>query len=201
MNDLKETDDEFYECIEKLKTKYNEKPKQTIRALKSTINTIEAQEPSNSVMEDLSKHKQIIIMISLCIIIALIGLLRIETYPQYLFGLIFFIAGFFIGMYIPIFGLIFLFSHGGTGLGIMIYSLLGESLTSPILQDSPKNIYIYLGIGVVLLIITVFSIILFNVSATYREKRFSAYIPLILIIMVLIMSAIFPNIMYTIYAL
>ena len=42
-----------------------------------------------------------------------------EQFMMYFFGTVFFLAGLFIGLNVPVFGIIFLFSHGGSGFGII----------------------------------------------------------------------------------
>ena len=62
--------------------------------------------------------------IAYIVIIAILvfsGLLNFgESTAMHVFGIIFFLAGFFVGKSVPGFGLIFLFSHGGSGIGVMI---------------------------------------------------------------------------------
>ena len=70
----------------------------------------------------------------------------------YYFGLIFFLAGWFAGSAGPkVFGLFFLFSHGGTGLSFMIYSLCGDFIGNPRFTDSPHFMQY-----VIIVVVTIF---------------------------------------------
>jgi hypothetical protein len=122
------------------------------------------------------------ILIGSIIIILLVGLLPlktgdVESIPFYYFGFIFFIAGFFIGTSIPGFGIIFLFSHGMTGLGLMTVPTLLNIINNPYMTDNPKNIYIYLGVICVLFAVAVIKTIidslnkLKNISFSYKKTN------------------------------
>ena len=122
------------------------------------------------------------ILIGSIIIILLVGLLPLKTgdiecIPFYYFGFIFFIAGFFIGTSIPGFGIIFLFSHGLTGLGLMTVPLLLNITNNPYMTDNPKNIYIYLGVICALFAVAVIKTIidslnkLKNISFSHKKTN------------------------------
>ena len=111
------------------------------------------------------------IMIGLIVIILLMGLLDLKTgsyelMPIYYFGFIFFIAGCYVGTTSP-FGIIFLFSHGGTGLGLMTVPVIASVLKNPIITENPNRVYMYLGIAAAAVIFAVIKAIM---CAT-REKN------------------------------
>lgn len=121
------------------------------------------------------------ILIGSIIIILLVGLLPlklgdIECIPFYYFGFIFFIAGFFIGTSIPGFGIIFLFSHGMVGLGLMTGPTLLNIINNPYMTDNPKNIYIYLGVICVLFAVAVIKTIIDSIKNLKNISNTSRYV-------------------------
>lgn len=97
---------------------------------------------------------------------------------MYFFGTVFFLAGLFIGLNGPIFGIIFLFSHGGAGLGIMCFSKIKGILDSPLMTDGPSNLQYLLATGAGLIVAGIISTIFYNVSKKIRDQKYS--LPIIL---------------------
>ena len=103
---------------------------------------------------------------------------------------IFFIGGLLIGLFIEKFGLIFLFSHGMTGLGLMLGIELSGLLTSPFISDAPIYIYISLGIILLLIILGLITTILYNLSDALKDNEYFIFIPLILFGIALLIAVI-----------
>ena len=118
---------------------------------------------------------------------------------MWFFGYIFFIAGHFIGMYVPIFGLIFLFSHSITGLSIMNASIIEPILKNPIMQDNPKNVFIYISIVIGIYIIATLLVILHNLSSKLKEKKHMMFIPLSIYTLGFVLINILPHILMQVY--
>jgi hypothetical protein len=207
MND----DEEFEKYNKKIKQLYQRDPKGVNKALKdltnrlNIVNELNKSEKiiNNGIFKDLDKEKFIACII--CILIALLGLINItasETVGQYYFGLVFFLAGFFIGAYVKGFGLIFLFSHGMTGLAMMVGFTITDILKSPLLKDGVNNnLYIYLGIALSIFVAATIATILRNLSNNFKEKQYSLLLPLVLYFIGILMICIFPKIYTFIYAL
>ena len=106
-----------------------------------------------------------------------------EQFIMYFFGTVFFLAGLFIGLNGPIFGIIFLFSHGGTGLGIMCFSKIKGILESPLMTDNPTNLKYLLVLGTGLILAGIISTIFYNVSKKIRDQKYS--LPIILAMFVI----------------
>ena len=125
------------------------------------------------------------ITISICVLIALCSLLvsNYELIFIYLFGMVFFFAGLFIGLKAPVFGLLFLVTHGGSGLFIMILSFLGgldnelfdfkNFFNNPVFSDGgvPSNLKFYLGTVATIFIISLLYTIIHNFSSTMKEDH------------------------------
>lgn len=94
----------------------------------------------------------------------------------YFFGAIFFLVGLFIGLNAPVFGIIFLFSHGGTGLGIMCASKIKSVLDSPLMTDNPTNLKYLLILGAGLITAGIISTIFYNVSNKIKDQKYSLII-------------------------
>lgn len=104
----------------------------------------------------------------------------------------FFAAGSLICLKEKGFGIIFMFSHGFTGLGIMMAGLIGGLISSPLMGDAPIYILIFLVIIALLILAAMVLIILYNLSDILKAKRNFIFIPLILfgtaILLALILS-------------
>lgn len=169
---------EFDSEIEKLRVLYNEKPTETINEINKAIINLK-----NETNEDISEKKysrRAVISGLFAVCIFLISITNInygsEQFMMYFFGTVFFLAGLFVGLNVPVFGIIFLFSHGGTGLGIMCFTKINKILQSPIMTDNPTNLQNLLVLGVGLIVIGIISTIFYNVSKKIRDKKYSLLI-------------------------
>ena len=98
----------------------------------------------------------------------------------YLFGFIFFTAGVCVGTLALERGtLVFLFSHGLTGACIMMYALLHNVFSSPILMDLSTNSKIYLLVTVAVFVSAFIYIIRYRVTSKLLPK-YSKIIPFVL---------------------
>ena len=137
----------------------------------------------------------------LIFLIALIGLFNFFEYGWYFFSFCFFLAGYYCGLKVKGIGVVFLFTHGLIGIGAMIYILIGSVFENPTMQDNATNVYIYIGIAVIFILISFFEVVIYNLSDKLNEKKFMLYIPLITILIALIMMGILPQIFDKIYSL
>ena len=132
-----------------------------------------------------------------------LGLFSSELFFYY-FGLIFFLAGWFAGSAGPkVFGLIFLFSHGGTGLSFMVYSLCSNFFGNPRFTDSP-NFMQYVIIVVVTIFIATACVFVSNLTnpfdtdslnkKMYSKKRWYQVMTLGLYFLALLLMVVFLRI-------
>lgn len=110
---------DFDNKLEQLRELYNEKPTETINEINKAIIKIKNGTNKRESKEE-KKSKNALISGIFAVCIFLISIVNIkygtEQFMMYFFGTVFFLAGLFIGLNGPIFGIIFLFSHGGAGL-------------------------------------------------------------------------------------
>ena len=187
---------EFNDQIEELKEAYEKDPNKVKKELRKSLININL---SNKIFKDIDID--IIVTTILIIITFLIGFLNIKSYGMYLFGIAFFLAGLFVGMKQKGFGLIFLLSHGVTGICIMIGSLLSNIINSPILEDSTPMVFIYLGLGIIIIIIGLILTVIHNLSDNLKEIKWFQNLILGLFNIAFFMSAIFPHIITNLNAL
>lgn len=173
---------EFDSQIEKLRVLYNEKPTETINEINKAI--INLKNETNEDVPEKKYSRRAVISGLFAVCIFLISITNInygsEQFMMYFFGTVFFLAGLFVGLNVPVFGIIFLFSHGGTGLGIMCFTKINKILQSPIMTDNPTNLQNLLVLGVGLIVIGIISTIFYNVSKKIRDKKYSLLIILAL---------------------
>ena len=169
---------EFDSEIEKLRVIYNEKPTETINEINKAI--INLKNETNEDIPEKKYSRRAVISGLFAVCIFLISITNInygsEQFMMYFFGTVFFLAGLFVGLNVPVFGIIFLFSHGGTGLGIMCFTKINKILQSPIMTDNPTKLQNLLVLGVGLIVIGIISTIFYNVSKKIRDKKYSLLI-------------------------
>ena len=105
-----------------------------------------------------------------CILIALCGFINFDN-GVYFMGLIFFILGFLVGIYVPGVGLIFLFTHGLIGFGIMNGELIKSIENSPILSDGGALNNPYVASTLFLLGFSILLVILQSLIPKIREIK------------------------------
>lgn len=144
-------------------------------------------------------NKDIFYLVIIYIAIALFGCLMlipnyIEMLGVYLFGLVFFIAGIQIGFGKDTkgFGLIFVFSHGCSGLGIMLYSLLFERYSFLALSDLTNNKRLYIYFTVAVLVIALLSMVIYNLSDKLKIKYYNKILVLLLFAVVIFLVGMLP---------
>lgn len=198
---MKDIEKKLEEYSEASRSAYEKNPSKAIDEISESIvrlkNIDSSKNDFKSILNDIGKDKLVLILSIAGIV--LVGLLNLgsvgsEMLAMYYGGLVFFLAGMFIGLKIPGFGLIFLFSHGGTGAGIMAGGLISEFLENSLLSENPTNAYIYLGGAIIFLISGFISAIIYNLSATYRLKKYSMSYPFILAFIGFLMISLFPYI-------
>lgn len=133
----------------------------------------------------------ILYMICLCFGIVLLGLFDITRFPMYFFGCVFFFAGMLIGIFVKGFGIIFLFSHGMSGYGMML-SCFKERIFNPLYSDVVSVAYIALiaVIAILSLCGLVFAI-MNNLSFKNTNKNLKLY-PFIFFGGAILVCALFP---------
>lgn len=196
MEKLTQEENDFSKYIEKLREMHERKPEKVSNEVRQALIRLGGIE-KKSIFQDIDTDK---FMLSILIIIIIfVGLFNLQEFPMYLFGVVFFLAGHFVGMFVPIFGLIFLLSHSVTGMGLMIGSLLGEFFTSPIMSDNPKNIFTYLAINAVLYVVATLTVVIHNLSNEFKMRKYAIVLPMAIYTVAFIMSAILPRIVNYIY--
>lgn len=196
--------DSYFRRIEKL---YDKNPSYIVEGLENLIQKAEEDNYRDKPLLDKlfkDQDKELVLSIFLMILMAPFGLFtlnNLEALPLYFFGLIFFLAGLNIGFSQKGFGLIFLFSHGGVGMGLMLGSLLSKAMTSGLFTDGGRNLVIYLVINIIIIIIGFLATVIYNLSDYVKGKKYAKAYILIIFIIGLAMAGIFAYIMNFIYNL
>lgn len=153
--------------------------------------------------KSLGIDKEISIIVIICILITLCCFLtpNASSLMMYIFGVIFFLVGIFVGLEVTVFGLIFLFSHGGSGLAIMILSLFGmgdssdfnQIFNNPVFTDGgiPKNMLIYLCVLALVFISAIIYTIFHNLSPTLKQNKKHMIRILLLYFIAILLTALF----------
>lgn len=193
-------DDKYKESLNKINKYYKENPDITTNELEKAVYNIEY----NILMKnnDVKNSKGIDIepvwlyRIGFVILILLIGLIDIaygNFDGNYYFACIFFLAGLFVGLYVRGFGLIFLLSHGLSGLALMIGPTIKSILSSPIITDlANKSILFFIVIGIIALITAFLMTALYNLSNKIQGNKYSLLIIFILYIFGILMIKLIP---------
>lgn len=88
----------------------------------------------------------------------------------YYFGILFFLVGLFVGLSFKSFGLIFLFTHGGTGLGLMLIPIIKNLELKMYLTDNPTFLLIYLRIIIIAIILAIILTVLYNLNDRLKDS-------------------------------
>lgn len=190
--DIHVNDAEFDKKIILLKEFYKKDPDYVMELLED-INEEElvAIVEKDKMFNAFSKNNYMLIYAILIIGFVLLGFTASNLFNYY-FGLVFFLAGFFVGSFVPFFGIIFLFSHGGTGLGLMISSILENEVYKSLLQDMSNIHYYYFALIVALVVVSIISIILYSVNKKVHQNKKLPAICLGLFLISVILIRIFP---------
>lgn len=171
---------EFDTKIDELKKIYIKKPTETINELNHVI--IKLKNDETNVIDDKKVSKKVLVSGLFAVYILLVGITNIgygmDYFMMYIFGAAFFLAGLFVGMYVPTFGIIFLFTHGCTGLGTMCLTKITQILSSPIMTDNPGNLKNLLILSSGLLVVGIVSVIIYNVSERFRKSKYGMILTL-----------------------
>ena len=195
----------FKKNIEEIKKLYEERPNVINTELENLIRRERDHvivTEKKSLLGDIDKELFFNSIIS--IVIGLLGFINIgkfENSAMYFFGYVFFLSGYYVGTRTKGFGIIFLFSHGITGLAIMIGFTLSGILNSPLMSDNSTNLYNYLFIAGAILVIATVLAILYNLSDNLKPRKYFSLIPLCTYLLGIAMIVLFPNIMNLIYNL
>ena len=161
--------------------------------IKNYCDRLDDNKKSKKFNINLGKNVELLALICCCFLILLLGLFKINTFPMYFFGWIFFVAGVLVGMYVPVFGIIFLFSHGMTGLFLMLNFLNIEEYLVYV-SDSPTFvIYLLIAIIVFLFVAGIVFAILHSFKKNREKKFFSCY-PFICFFLLILILIFIPNI-------
>lgn len=172
-------EDDFNRYIKELEKIYSEDKEKAIKEAKYSLIRLGIKPKEKTTFFKDENSRNLFIRVMLSIAIALLGFIFIGD-GLYFGGFIFFIAGHFVGMHVENFGLIFLFSHSCSGIGMMIGPVLSELFRSPYMNDNPRSIYFFLVIGLILLVTATILVILYNLSDKMKAKKNSQIMPLIL---------------------
>ena len=117
------------------------------------------------------------------------------TIIAYFFGMIFFACGIFVcagSGGAKVFGIFFLFSHGGIGYFLMMTGLLECYYRSPLITDLGGRSSFWLIVFQSLVLLAVLGFIIFNLSNKVKNKFKYPIIPLVLLLVATIIAVLFP---------
>lgn len=113
----------------------------------------------------------------------------------YYFGIPFFLAGLFIGLSVKSFGLIFLFTHGGAGLGLMLIPIIKNLELKVYLTDNPTFLLIYLRIIIIAIILAIILTVLYNLNDRLKDNIKIYSLIFILYLLAITMVVILPKLL------
>ena len=114
---------------------------------------------------------------------------------RYYFGILFFLAGLFVGLSFKSFGLIFLFTHGGTGLGLMLIPIIKNLELKMYLTDNPTFLLIYLRIIIIAIILAIILTVLYNLNDRLKDNIKIYSLIFILYLLAITMVVILPKLL------
>jgi len=199
-------DNRYKECLNKIDKYYKSNPDITTNELEKTIYNIEYNVLTKNSSVGPKKILDVDIVwiyrVAFVIIVLAIGLVDILNNSfdgTYYFGAAFYLAGLFIGLNIKGVGLIFLLSHGGTGIGIMLVPTIINILKSPLMSDlANNNIMSILVIAFIAIVVAILMTVFYNLSDQFKNKNYSLPVILLLYMIGIVIIKIIP-IIYNIH--
>lgn len=193
-------DNRYKECLNKIDKYYKSNPDITTNELEKTIYNIEYNVLTKNSSVGPKKILDIDIVwiyrVAFVIIVLAIGLVDILNNSldgTYYFGAAFYLAGLFIGLNIKGVGLIFLLSHGGTGIGIMLVPTIINILKSPLMSDlANNNIMSILVIAFIAIVVAILMTVFYNLSDQFKNKNYSLPVILLLYTIGIVIIKIIP---------
>lgn len=193
-------DNRYKECLNKIDKYYKSNPDITTNELEKTIYNIEYNVLTKNSSIGPKKILDIDIVwiyrVAFVIIVLAIGLVDILNNSfdgTYYFGAAFYLAGLFIGLNIKGVGLIFLLSHGGTGIGIMLVPTIINILKSPLMSDlANNNIMSILVIAFIAIVVAILMTVFYNLSDQFKNKNYSLPVILLLYMIGIVIIKIIP---------
>lgn len=193
-------DNRYKECLNKIDKYYKSNPDITTNELEKTIYNIEYNVLTKNSSIGPKKILDVDIIwiyrVAFVIIVLAIGLVDILNNSfdgTYYFGAIFYLAGLFIGLNIKGVGLIFLLSHGGTGIGIMLVPTIINILKSPLMSDlANNNIMSILVIAFIAIVLAILMTVFYNLSDQFKNKNYSLPVILLLYMIGIVIIKIIP---------
>lgn len=193
-------DNRYKECLNKIDKYYKSNPDITTNELEKTIYNIEYNVLTKNSSVGPKKILDIDIVwiyrVAFVIIVLAIGLVDILNNSfdgTYYFGAIFYLAGLFIGLNIKGVGLIFLLSHGGTGIGIMLVPTIINIFKSPLMSDlANNNIMSILVIAFIAIVVAILMTVFYNLSDQFKNKNYSLPVILLLYTIGIVIIKIIP---------
>lgn len=199
-------DNRYKECLNKIDKYYKSNPDITTNELEKTIYNIEYNVLTKNSSVGPKKILDIDIVwiyrVAFVIIVLAIGLVDILNNSfdgTYYFGAAFYLAGLFIGLNIKGVGLIFLLSHGGIGIGIMLVPTIINIFKSPLMSDlANNNIMSILVIAFIAIVVAILMTVFYNLSDQFKNKNYSLPVILLLFMIGIVIIKIIP-IIYNIH--
>lgn len=193
-------DNKYKECLNKIDKYYKSNPDITTNELEKTIYNIEYNVLTKNSSVGPKKILDIDIVwiyrVAFVIIVLAIGLVDILNNSfdgTYYFGAAFYLAGLFIGLNIKGVGLIFLLSHGGIGIGIMLVPTIINIFKSPLMSDlANNNIMSILVIAFIAIVVAILMTVFYNLSDQFKNKNYSLPVILLLYIIGIVIIKIIP---------
>ena len=184
---------ELEEYINKIRHKFKENPEEVNNELKKVINNLEHEKKDNTLTKIAREvNWDILLVCVLGIMIASLGLFS-GGILLYLFGLVFFFAGVYMGLFVKGFGVLFLFSHGMTGLCFMEGSIIAKVIENPRFTDGYNMLYIYAGIVILIFAVATVITMIHNFSDTARKIKWFKVVPVALYFLGFLLSIIFVH--------
>lgn len=193
-------DNKYKECLNKIDKYYKSNPDITTNELEKTIYNIEYNVLTKNSNIGPKKILDVDIIwiyrVAFVIIVLAIGLVDILNNSfdgTYYFGAAFYLAGLFIGLNIKGVGLIFLLSHGGIGIGIMLVPTIINIFKSPLMSDlANNNIMSILVIAFIAIVVAILMTVFYNLSDQFKNKNYSLPVILLLYMIGIVIIKIIP---------
>ncbi len=185
-------DQDYYsKYVEELNKLYESDPKKAVKYLSASVDRVTNNKPLIEKL-GLDDKKIDIIITVICALLSVLATFICSSGFENAVGIVFYIAGLMIGIFVPFFGLIFLCSHGGTGLYFMCQDVFEIIKSNPIMEDLSFSMRNYLYGVIFVYAIAIVLTLLHSVVPKMREVKYIKGIISFLYLLGLILVRLIP---------
>ncbi len=184
--------DYYDKYVKELNKRYEKDPVGAVKLLSNSIKRLKKKDSFAAKLGIDEKYLEIIITIIIGALIILIGLICQSNIGTYILGMIFFIAGTFVSLYVPHYGIAFFFVHGLIGFYFMNKDIFDLLNNNSITNNPSPSLVSYVTIIVFSMILSVLLMIGNSFLTKIRNVKYIKVTIMIIMFLGLLLLRLLP---------